>query len=1167
MRRAAPCLAVLAAALGLAAAVRAELPMPVFPECGEPDRPDLCPNDLGLTWNFLSYVPAEWKPHVREAEWELGSGMHADRAWRRTTGDWDAVIAVTDSGIYWGESNTRRKIRLNVAELPPPQREDGGTAEGELPDPYDLDGNGLVNVEDYALDPRVDPASGSDTDAWQVLDPGDLIATFSDGVDDDGNGYVDDIAGWDFMWDDNDPFDDTEFGHGYWEAREAASEGNDGGHVSPCPNCSILPLRVSDSFIADGNRFAIATVYAVDQGAQVVNCALGTLTHSTFARAAVDYAWERGALVMGSAADETSYHLNWPSGSQHTLYVNDIRYDDADVEDATSFLQFANSTNYGPRVDVAAPATGASSRATAVAAGVTGLVFSASLAGSPHEGIDPLVPPLSANETYQILTSTTHDIDIPESRGEGADPDKYPSKPGWDRYFGHGRIHAARAVDAVLDRQIPPEADITSPEWFAYLDPDATPELVVSGYAAARRSASYSWVLEWAPGDEPDDAEFVEIARADGLTEATQGALATFRLADIPASAFDAAAQIPAITKDHDNVTRADRAFLALITLRLRVTDAEGRSGAMRRAIHVRRDPDSLPGFPMDLGASAEASPKLADLDGDRVYEVVQVTTDGEVHALRGDGTPLEGWPVRVEPFVAVDPDRPANHRAAPAFASGSLDADVREAIIATPAVGDVDGDGSPDVVVATLGGRIWAFSAQGVPLQGFPARIDPAHFDEPTGPENVLDTGFFAAPALGDLDGDGVLDIAAGGLDGWLYAFDGQARTLPGFPVQLAFDPEGQVGQRNRITSSPAVADLDGDGRLDVIVGTNQAINTSYAPVFAVHGDGNEHPGGPFLEGWPAILAAVYAEALPYVGEGVPSAPALADLDGDGSLEVFASAVTDPGHVRSADGSLFLDLGFLADEWGRGSNTRETAAVMMVHSGSFGDLDGDGRPELVDGVLGIGWITGGAADWRREEFDHLLGAWQMDDGRMLDAFPRQVEDFQFFMNPAIADITGDGAPEAISGTGGYLVNAFDKDGASPEGWPKMTGQWIAGSPAVGDVDGDGYHDVVVSTRGGWLFAWTTRGRADVPPEWGSFHHDARNTGNYEEPIEAQPGPTDEQQPPAEEEQDPPGGCGCGAARGGAPSGSAVVLALGAWAARRRRSPATPRGPEGSEQR
>ena len=58
------------------------------------------------------------------------------------------------------------------------------------------------------------------------LDAGDLILNFSDGIDDDKNGYVDDISGWDFMKNDNDPYDDTRYGHGTGEANDCSRLSN-----------------------------------------------------------------------------------------------------------------------------------------------------------------------------------------------------------------------------------------------------------------------------------------------------------------------------------------------------------------------------------------------------------------------------------------------------------------------------------------------------------------------------------------------------------------------------------------------------------------------------------------------------------------------------------------------------------------------------------------------------------------------------------------------------------------------------------------------------------------------------------------------------------------------------------------------------------------------------
>ncbi len=230
-------------------------------------------------------------------------------AFKLTTGRPDVAIAVLDSG------------ELPTPEVAGPAREPGIDCSGYTAS-YDANGDGVFNVMDYACDPRVSasPANGvgpsypsdypvAPLQNAPLLDPQDAIIAFSDGTDADFNGYVDDIAGWDFLDNDNDPFDDVQYGHGTGEAEDSSSEANNrvfldrpdpqsdldvGKQLGACPNCMVLPLRVGDSFIADVNRFAAAVLYATDNGIDVVQEALGTLNNSRFAREAVDYACSPG---------------------------------------------------------------------------------------------------------------------------------------------------------------------------------------------------------------------------------------------------------------------------------------------------------------------------------------------------------------------------------------------------------------------------------------------------------------------------------------------------------------------------------------------------------------------------------------------------------------------------------------------------------------------------------------------------------------------------------------------------------------------------------------------------------------------------------------------------------------------------------------------------------
>ncbi len=1094
-------------AVGLLAAVAvlvpavasAELPMPTFPECG---LGGACPSDYDPfgEWDLSSghseEVPAI---NVPEAERPFGSGGWVDRAWNLTTGRTDVLIAVMDSGIEWDQGELLNKHFLNSGELPFPQDSDG-----EEHGTYDLNGDGLHNIQDWQLDPRVTPdaAGYADEHAHHLLDPSDLIAVFSDGVDDDGNGYVDDISGWDFFWNDNDPYDEIQqdgYSHGSKEGRWSVAEGNgSGGSIGSCPNCMLLNLRVGDGFVADVNHFAMATLYSVDMDVSVIQEALGTLNNTTLAVDAIEYAWDHGLTIIGSAADETAWHHNMPGANHHVVYTHAIRHDANERENTNSWFAFSNCTNYGARLDLSVAAEGCSSGATGRGAGIAGLLHSAGKDAVEQGIIDS---PLTANELYQLLI---HGVDDVAFNPDDDDPARYPSHPGWDQFFGYGRLNAFKGVSAIYDGAVPPEADITAPDWFAVYNPAETAAIDVVGLARATRAGGLSWELQAAAGQDPRDGDFEVIASGDS---AADGVLHRLNLRSLP---VDPTAVIEGFDQFDTNITKTAKVHVHAATLRLVVTDSEGRRGEMRKMIYVREDPDLLPGYPRKAGVSVEASITLADVDGDEIDDVVYVTSDGVLHVTDATGADKPGWPVRVPLLDETDPDSPRNHLDAPAFTSGAASSNARHASIATPAIGDLDNDGDVEVVIATLDGALLAFEHDGTRRWTYwldRDRVTGVNLHD----ENNYDYGFFSSPALGDLDADLRLDVVVGGMDGQVHALNGSGESLPGFPLELRHTYETSAGPQDRgerIISSPAVGDIDGDGRLEIAIGTNQKTTGTYGLVYVIEHDGT------IAEGWPYGLFGAYTNALPYVGEGVPGSPAICDADRDGTMEIGTHTIADSGKILNHDGTEYARLARIADDFGALTNTAEDSAnLIMINSGAWADLDQDGQVDYLIGSMGFEYANGLLNDGERHDHDHHLSAWSgVPDGEgtmpFLRSFPRIMEDLQFFLNPSVADIDGDGQVEAINASAGNVIHAFGADGSEPAGWPKNAGSWIIGSPTVGDADGDGYLEVWAASRSGWMFAWRTTAVAETALRgWVGFRHDPRNTGNCHTELRTYPPP------------------------------------------------------------
>jgi hypothetical protein len=1128
---------VLSLLVSMSSLASAEVPYPSCASAGCADPKDFAsylfrrPGQLPDDFDPSSSDNWKYKPFI---------GMNVVGAWRISTGRPDVVVAVLDSGIRWGRSDLARKVALNTGELPvlPPCSA------------QDCNGDGFVNVDDYA--------SVSDRNGNGILDGQDLLRALSDGVDDDRNGYVDDIAGWDFYQNDNDPDDDVDYGHGTGQADDGFAEADNGGGTPGfAPSSLFVPLRVADSFIAVGSEFSQAVVYAVDRKVSVISEALGSMSAPPDAQAAIDYAYRRGIPVVASAADEEARHHNYPSGFEHTIWVNSIVHGDGVVVRQRRTYDLLNGcTNFGGRAWVAISSNACSSEATARAGGLVALLVSRGKNLIDRGELAPypgLSTPFSAEEIRQLLRESARDIDHegslydltmlrPLSRllsapAEGLvfESKRFPTQAGWDQYTGYGRPDALRLLLFNPER-IPPEADLSgSLPWFGTVDPARSPVVAIRGSAAAvRTGGSFDYVVEIGCGVQPKD--FLPVGEGRSRSGLSKEVLARWHPGETAAACgFDPRAEI----SDPDAHT---------VTLRLRVVDRRGNVGEDRRTVAIHTDSD-LARAPIEVGSSVESSPVLADADGDGVLDLIYAASDGRVHAFRGGtGREIAGFPVRTDPLPVH-----------PSAAYDSLEVEVpHEAILAPLAADDLDSDGRLEIVAASIEGKLYLFDDRGNRRPGFPVTTDP-RFSEPRNRDrwNDSDPGILGAPTLVDLDGDGSLEIVVGAFDGHLYAWNHRGASVPGFPVRIAdrskvdvdpatgvARPKPGVDARERaakLVSSPAAGDLDGDGRPELVIASNEEYGFEVeglpadtrlvkllnaiasldidlgddlsldvrGRVYVVHADGNLHEGGPFRAGWPAPVMLLAPGVLPTIGTGAPGSPALADLDGSGRLSVAIFGVAGPVHVYDADGVPVLGEiegrpRVLAMDFPEGfphvpsqAGSADAPFFASLGSGAFGDLNGDGLPEYVAPTGGLRRLLDVAAPASQTFGDHQLTAWNPRDGNLLEAFPRPMDDMQFLSSPALADVDGDGAPEIVQGSASYLLRAYRADGSEPSGWPKFTHGWIIASPAVGDVDGDGFVEVVAATREGHLYIWDTGApaRAESIP-WQRFGRDRRNTKN-----------------------------------------------------------------------
>jgi subtilisin family serine protease len=884
------------------------------------------PNVLYVEPNFKTHIEAQVIPNDFEFDslygilntgangGTVGADIDATDAWGISTGSRDMIVAVIDTGIDYFHEDLRANMWVNSREIP---------------------GNG---------------------------------------IDDDGNGFVDDVYGYDFVSNDSSPFDDHF--HGTHVSGIIGATGNNGiGVVGVCWNVQLMAVKAFNEQGSGDIATAVAAIhYAIANGARVINASWSSSDRSRALEDAVEEARAAGVVFVAAAGNSHTSNPFYPAAYDSVLAV-------ASINNKGEMSPF---TNFGKHVDLSAPgeqilstipdsrydSISGTSMSTPYVAGAAALIL------SRH-------PEFTPAQVANILKNTT---------------DYVPSYS----YIGSGRLNVFKAlqVDVPL-----PDADLKAP---------AVVQGKVTFTGTAASDHFHHYALFYGTGVQPTQwTEFHDSDQQvhDGVlytgfdSTILDDGTYTFRI-DVwndngqPAHAV--------VTCDVRNVELSSPLTSDIARagapLALRGTVlGQGRRFGLEWAQGLTPTNWSTNGF--TVPANSEVSNGVLGL-----FDTTLVPAN-EFYSFRLSATNAAGQVQQFESdFVWLDSRlRPGFPIYLPFEGEYPIE-DWRQAKVA-----DLDGDGHKEIIIVDHGNsegkvaRLLVFHDDGTLAWSRDLNFDPPYSDVPT---------------IGDLDGDGKLEILVD-VGSTFYAFAHDGTMLPGlWPLTLTAQGLGKI-----------IADLDGDGKKEIIALANVAPTNGPPVVNLAIYDREGHA----IQRWevPACNATNVTQRF---------FPVAANMDDDSDLEIVIVGGCDEVmmfDITKPDGPVWVT----------------PLAATALNSPVVGDLGHDGHNDIVVTT----WMPAktSAGVYRIDRFGNVAPGWPV------------LTDEAFTSPPALGDLFGDGRLQiCVAGEHNSQLHVIEEDGFESLGWPvRINTLSTMGSPGIVDIDGDSIPDVIYAAPANTIIA------------------------------------------------------------------------------------------------